>query len=50
MFHDHERYQVFCRWCQRKYEADTVEEAVAECEEHEQSECKKKRPVVKVKQ
>jgi hypothetical protein len=32
---DHDRYQTFCRFCQRKFEADTLDEAVALAREHE---------------
>jgi len=32
---DHERYQVHCARCWRRFEADTLLEAVALVEEHE---------------
>jgi hypothetical protein len=46
-FFDHERFQVFCRYCQGaedkgKLEADSAEEAVRLIEEHEKA-CPKKR-------
>ena len=34
-FHEHERFQVHCRWCQKTHEADTAEGAVALVQEHE---------------
>lgn len=43
MFHPNERFQVFCRWCYRKFEEDSMQDAVIECERHEQTECVKAR-------
>lgn len=36
-FYAHERFQVFCRFCQDKIEADSTEDAARRIEEHEQA-------------
>ena len=37
MFHDHDRYQAFCRWCVKVFESDSTLEAVRMAEEHEKA-------------
>lgn len=34
-----ERYQMFCRFCFRISEGDSIEEVLTKVEEHEENEC-----------
>lgn len=36
MYCDHERFQIHCRFCQEKLEADSIEEAMRLAEAHEE--------------
>jgi len=40
-FYPHERFQVFCQFCYKKYETDSREESIQKVEEHEKEECQK---------
>lgn len=42
MYCDHEVFQMFCQYCYRRYEEDTIAQALAKVEEHEQ-ECPKRK-------
>lgn len=41
-FCDHETFQAHCRWCQVRFQADSIEEAIQKAEEHE-AECPKRK-------
>lgn len=42
MFYDHERFQVHCRFCQGKMEADSAAEVIRIVEQHEAT-CRQRR-------
>jgi hypothetical protein len=47
MYWDHERFQTHCRFCNKTLEADSAAEAIELVEEHEKTDCPKRKVVAK---
>lgn len=44
MFNPRESFQTLCRWCHKKFEGDSAEDAIRQAEVHERDECPRKPP------